>query len=266
MAKFIFRLIITALLLLLLLAGLAWFAPASLLGYWLEKQQAPLQLGLLEGQLRSGSARQARWSGLDLGKLEWQLKNYTFNPPSTQVNIQVTGPQMHAQGTLRVADEHISSNKLSGYFPAGWLDLQGVAPFVYASGKIQFTFSELDINGNKNPSATGLMDWKNAGLNGLLDVSLGNIHFDINTAENNEQASNPVNSSRKVIVHFNTEGNTELQLNGTIKTDGKSYQLDCLARATTGRNDITRFLQKAGKAEAGGAYRIQFTGLLSPGN
>lgn len=266
MAKFLYRLIITVLLLMVLLLGLAWFAPASLLGYWLEKQQAPLQLGLLKGQVHAGSADQARWQGLDIGRLQWQLKDYKFQPPSSLLMFEADGPQMQAQGEIRIAEQQLSSDNLSGTFPAAWINLQGLAPFVFASGEIKFNFSSLEIDSNNNPSATGIMDWSNAGLTGLLEVSLGNIHFDINTIELSGQASTSRGKTREVIVQFNSLGDTELQLNGTIKTDGKRYQLDCLAQATTGRTDITRFLQKAGKPEVGGAYRIQFKGLLSPEN
>ncbi len=266
MVKLLRRLILTTLLLLIFLVAILWFAPASLLGYFLEKQQAPLQLGMLKGQLRNGSAEQARWQGIDLGKLEWKLEQFKFKPPSTLINVHATGPQMQVQGILRATEDLITSHSLYGNFPASWIDLQGLAPLLFANGEINFNFSNLDISADNITTAVGVMDWHNASLTGLLEVALGDIHFDISTAQKGELNSRLVSDNQTILVKFGNQGVTELELVGTINSDGKRYQLDCLARASANREDITRFLQKAGKAEAGGAYRIQFEGLFSPEN
>jgi len=271
MRKLLSRLLITILLLLALLIGLAWFAPASLLGSLLEKQGSPLQLGLLKGRLHDGSAGQARWQGIDIGKLSWQLGDFSFSPAAAGVSFQASGPQIQAQGAFNAQRELVSSNDLNGHFPASWLNLQGLAPFLFAHGKINFDFSQLEVSKQGSPAASGVMNWENAGLNGLLELSLGDVRFDISTLNPlTGKPSAESDSRREIVITFSNRGENDLQLdlqlNGTITTDGRQYQLDCVARASPGRSDINRFLRKAGKVTADGAYRLQFEGLLSPGN
>ncbi|MCF6263680.1 MAG: type II secretion system protein N [Xanthomonadales bacterium] len=267
MRKLLSRLVITLLLLLALLIGLAWFTPASLLGNLLEKQGSSLQLGLLKGRLHDGSAGQARWQGIDIGKLSWQIGGFSIAPAATDVSFQASGPQMQAQGSFNAQRELVSSNDLNGHFPASWLNLQGLAPLLFAHGKISFDFSQLEVSKQGSPAANGVMDWQDAGLNGLLELSLGDIRFDISTLNPvTGKPSAESDSSREIVITFSNRGDTDLQLNGTITTDGRQYQLDCVARASPGRSDINRFLRKAGEVAADGSYRLQFEGLLSPGD
>lgn len=267
MLKVLTRLLTAILLLLALFVGLAWFAPASLLGNWLEKQNSPLQLGLLKGRLHDGSAGQARWQSIDIGKLSWQLENFSLTPVATQLSFQASGPQIQAQGSFNAQRENISSTELKGYFPASWLNLQGLAPLIFAHGKINFDFTQLEISQHGNPAASGVMHWQSAGLNGLLELSLGDVRFDISTQDVAPGKPSPAtNSSREIVITFSNRGDSDLQLNGTITTNGHQYQLDCLASASPGRSDINQFLRKAGKVTPEGAYRLQFKGLLSPEN
>lgn len=267
MLKILIKLLSAILILLALLVGLAWFAPASLLGNWLEKQNSPLQLGLLKGRLHDGSAGQARWQSIDIGKLNWKLENIDFTPLSARANFQASGPQMQAQGSFDAKNEQLSTTDLNGYFPASWLNLQGLAPLVFAHGKISFDFTQLEISKNGSPVANGVMNWQAAGLNGLIELNLGDIRFDIssrNSALNEPSADTDKNN--EILIIFSNTSDADLVLNGTITSDGHQYQLDCLARASPGRSDINRFLRKAGEPTPDGAYRLQFKGQLAPKN
>ncbi len=242
----------------LLISSLAlfWFTPASMLAYWLEKQQAPLQLGLVKGSWRDGQAGQAQFNGIDIGELKWQLGNYKLKPAAAKLQFQANSPQMQAQGDLSIdIDERLSSTGMQGHFPARWLDLQHIAPWLFADGKINFDLKHLKLDKQAIPEINGTLNWKQAGLSGLVAAKLGDLHFVI---------ENQAQSGGQITVSFSNKGEADISLSGTVSSDGKFYQLNANAKGSAHRPDINDFLQRVGKLQRNGQYQINFSGKLFP--
>ncbi len=247
------RIVALIIVLLATTAALLWYAPASMLAYWLEQQQAPLQLGLTKGSLRNGQAGQAHFNGIDIGKLEWQLGEYKLNPLATRLQFQADGAQMQAQGSLTINQRQLSADALQGYFPAAWMDLSNIAPFLFASGIINFNLTQLDLEPKSLPKVNGNINWQQAGLTGLVTAKLGDLHFSLASQSYAEQ---------QLVVNFNTKGDADIILDGVITSDGRIYQLNTNAKAN--RRDINDFLQRVGQLQPDRSYQIQFNGKLFP--
>ncbi len=236
--------------------ALFWFTPASMLDYWLEKQQSPLQLGLVKGSWRDGQAGLAQFNGIDIGELKWQFGNYKLKPATAELQFQAKSPQMQVQGDLSVdIDDRISSTGMQGYFPARWLDLQHIAPWLFADGKINFDLKHLKLDKQAIPEISGTLDWQQAGLSGLVTAKLGDLHFVI---------ENPVQTDNQITVSFSNKGEADISLSGTVSSDGKFYQLNAYAKGSADRDDINNFLQRVGQLQRNGQYQITFNGKLFP--
>jgi len=254
--KFLIRLAWALGLLLTLSLTLFWFAPASMLGYWLEKQQSPLQLGMIKGSMRDGQAKQVYFNGIDVGTLNWQLGNFQLRPLGAQLQFQVNGIQVQADGKLNMRlSEPLTATEMRGYFPANWLDLQGLAPFLFAHGTINFDLNHIELAEKSAPDIRGNINWDQAGLNGLITAELGELLFNLD--------KQPAADSQ-LVVNFSNSGDADIYMNGVINSDGRIYQLSANARASTKRNDIGNFLQRIGKLQNNGMYQIEFSGNLFP--
>ena len=204
----------------------------------------------LQGSAWSAKADNIIINGLDLGKAEWTLNPFLLFIGKLGGHIDVRHALGQAESDFSInSDQMIELSDLSGEFSAAIFD-PAIRPFMLA-GSINSQLESLQIQGKVLLEATGTLQWRNASISGVQDVSLGNLTFN---------ASPEAKGTR---LQVSNEGGL-IAVSGDIRLAGNGrYNLNLLLSSRDNRNtDLKSMLAVLGRADAQGRVRFTQAGRL----
>ena len=224
-------------------ASMAWsMAP--------EDVKRTVSISNMQGSAWSARADNIVIKGFELGKADW-----TVNPLALvlgqlggKLNVRHALGQMETGYNLS-ADQTIELSNVNGEFSAAILDA-AIVPFMLA-GSIHSQLESVQIQGRSLLTATGELQWRDASITGVADVSLGNITF----------KASPEAKGTKLQV--SNEGGV-IAISGDIRVTGNGrYRLNLLLSSRDNRNtDLKNMLAVLGRADAQGRVRFNQAGRL----
>ncbi len=204
----------------------------------------------LQGSAWSASADNIVIKGFELGKAEWTLNPFLLFIGKLGGDINIRHALGQAESDYRLdSDQMIELSDLNGEFSAAILD-PAIPPFMLA-GSIHSQLESVQIQGRTLFEATGTLQWRNASISGVQDVSLGNLTFN---------ASPEAKGTR---LQVSNEGGL-IAVSGDIRLAGNGrYNLNLLLSSRDKRNtDLKSMLAVLGRADAQGRVRFTQAGRL----
>jgi hypothetical protein len=224
-------------------ASVVWsFAPQNI--------QNSVTITNLQGTAWSASADNIVLNGFELGKTKWTLNPFLLFIGKLGGNINVRNALGQADSGFKIDSEQmIELSDLDSEFSAAIFD-PAVRPFML-TGSINSQLEAVQIQGKVLFAATGTLQWRNAAITGVQDVSLGNLLF---------KASPEAKGTRLQVTN---EGGV-IAVNGDIRLTGNGrYNLNLLLSSRDNRNtDLKNMLAVLGRADAQGRVRFTQAGRL----
>lgn len=244
----------------LIIAGLLTFTvslvatlPASLVIEPANKQPNIILSGA-EGSLWRGSIAQTSIENISWGEVQWTLQPLSLLTGKLAVNIKTTHPDAYIQGiakinlskeiTLQDVLFTISSKRIN--------QLQAYATFEgQAKGRIDDLFLS-DIEFSQAPLLKGLLNLENASMSSPMNINQGNYKLKI---ENDGETNIGTITTHQAPV--------EITGNVSLKQDW-NYKTDLAIKTTPTGNNLSMFLNMAGKTTSDGKRLIKLQGDLKP--
>lgn len=204
----------------------------------------------LQGSAWSARADNIVIKGFELGKAQWTVNPFLLVVGKLGGDINIR----HALGQLQSGynlstNQQIELSDVNADFSAAILDA-AIPPFLLA-GTITSQLDSVQYQGQSLLAATGDLQWRNASITGVADVSLGTLTFKASPAAEgtNLQVSN--------------EGGV-IAISGDIRVTGNGrYKLDLLLSSRDNRNtDLKNILAVLGQADAQGRVRFTQAGII----
>lgn len=233
MGKRVWLLLPAVLVLVLVVATL----PAALLA---PRLGLPAGVTQIRGTVWSGSAewRQPGWQPL---ALSWRWRG------GRDWRWQASGGQTALAGRWRFGPEPVLP-QVSGRLELERLDLVHWLGVARPIGTLELDLADVVFAAGAAPRAQGRALWRQAGLAGAIQESLGEIELAIEQAEDGLRLR--VRSLRPAAV----------QVRGAIELTGARYAADLWLRAASGRPRLTAALAEVGELQPDGQVRLQVSG------
>lgn len=215
-----------------------------------EDIKRSVNLSNLHGSAWSAGADNIVVDGFKLGKAEWTLNPFLLFIGELGGHIKVRNALGKAESGFSInSDQVIELSDLDSEFSAAILD-PAIRPFML-EGIITGQLDSLQIQSKVLLEATGTLQWRNASISGVQDVSLGNLTF---------QASPEAKGTRLQVTN---EGGL-IALSGDIRLAGNGrYNLNLLLSSRDKQNtDLKSMLAVLGRADAQGRVRFTQAGKL----
>ena len=204
----------------------------------------------LHGSAWSAGADSIVLSGFELGKAEWSLNPFLLFIGKLGGHVNVRNALGQAESGYSInSDQVIELSDLDSEFSAAIFD-PAIRPFML-EGVITSQLDSLQIQAKVLLEATGTLQWRNASITGVQDVSLGNLTF---------QASPEAKGTRLQVTN---EGGL-IAVSGDIRLAGNGrYNLNLLLSSRDKQNtDLKSMLAVLGRADAQGRVRYTQAGKL----
>ncbi len=218
-----------------------------------QQNRTQLQISHLQGSLWSGKVDRLQLGHLSLGQLDWNLNPLPLFLGQIALETKIRGPLGELQSHITLStDGSLQATTLSGRIPA-----ESLNPYTLPAtlqGEITLKIQKFLFQASQKLQMEGEMHWRNASINMLQSVELGDVRL-LTKAEGNGS-----------IVHINNE-KSALGIEGTIKLGANGrYSVNlALMNRDSGRKDIRSLLQMLGRADAAGKVHIKRQGQLQLG-
>lgn len=239
--------------LLIYLVFLLIYLPASVAWSMAPKDvKRTVSISNMQGSAWSARADNIVLKGFELGKAEWTVNPFALviGQLSGKLNVRHALGQMETGYNLG-SDQAIELSNVSGEFSAAILDA-AFPPFMLA-GSIHSQLESVQIQGRSLLTATGELQWRDASITGIADVSLGNVTF----------KASPEAKGTKLQV--SNEGGV-IAISGDIRVTGNGrYRLNLLLSSRDKQNTEVRdilIVLGQGRADAQGRVRFSQSGKL----
>ena len=212
--------------------------------------QRNVNISNLHGSAWSAGADKIVLSSFELGKTEWTLNPFLLFIGKLGGHINVRNALGQAESGYSInSDQLIELSDLNGEFSAAIFD-PAIRPFML-TGVINSQLESLQFQSKVLLEATGTVQWRNASITGVQDVSLGNLTL---------KASPEAKGTRLQVTN---EGGL-IEVSGDIRLAGNGrYNLNLLLSSRDNRNtDLKSMLAVIGKADAQGRVRFTQAGRL----
>ena len=204
----------------------------------------------IQGSAWSARADNIVIKNFELGKAEWTVNPFTLTLGKLGGNINIR----HALGQMQSgynlsSDQLLVLSDVNSEFSAAILD-ETFPPFTL-TGSIHSQLESVQIQGRSLFAATGDLQWRNASITGVADVSLGNVSF---------KASPEAKGTKLQVTN---EGGV-IAISGDIRvTANGRYRLNLLLSSRDKQNtDLKNMLAILGRADAQGRIRFSQAGKL----
>ncbi len=159
-------------------------APASLLNSFMSNNNAMTLQGL-KGTLWTGSARNARYHGIDLGEVNWQVSPLSLLLLRLQTQVNSKGTDSHINLTLTISPGSLSSDSVKARIPASWLPRLLPLP-LKTDGDLFLRFVNLKMKSGKLTRLKGSIAWQNAVVHSPFGTrsELGDLQITATTEAN----------------------------------------------------------------------------------
>lgn len=211
--------------------------PAALVAARLD---LPAQLGQIRGSLWSG---QARWQqpGHRPMQLNWRWEGgarwrWTARADDTEL-----------AGTWRPGEVLVLPS-LGGQLALARLDLSAWLVVARPTGFLELDLSGVELASGAVPQAHGQAVWRQAGLVGAVQESLGDIGLTLVPAEDH------------LAVQVRSLQPAAVQVRGHIHLYAERYQAELWLRAASDRPDLTPALAQLGEVQPDGQVRLRIGG------
>ena len=231
------------------LVGLALLAFLILLAMLVLTLPANVVIGAFDGSDRLTRAEGNIWSGqarwLQPGHppllIEWRWQG------GRVWHWQATDAQTELEGLWRPGAT-MTLPELNGRLSVERVDLAQWLRVSRPTGFLELALVDVELVSDAAPRAQGEVLWRDAGLAGAIQESLGLIRLQLEGAD--EALRVAVESLEPASV----------MVRGRIEVDAESYELDLWLRADRGRPELQRALIDLGERQPDGQVRLQLRG------
>ena len=217
--------------------------------------QNKLKISAVSGTVWSGSAASVRVSGVNLGKVKWELSflPILIGDISSYVNFKNTSTSasnISGSGTIVAT---LGGNLLLEDFSAAF-PVDALTPFMYGmparfSGDVRLHIDEMELEPGKRINLKSKINVANAGLSSPQKITYGDIII----------KSNPKDAGSQLVL--NDQGGP-LILDGNIKIKGNGvYNINlAMGARDTASKDLENGLRFLGRRDSTGKYQYRSNG------
>jgi len=239
-------------LIILILGVVIWQVPAAWIVKYSDLPKKGYSYGRMTGTLWKGEAEQVKNPDLMLGDVKWDFKTFNqFKPLKTTWAIEAGGIDYNLNLLLDTEGRQLQDLRLvQGEIPAGWVDLSEISQLVFLTGTFQLDLDHASPTKNLSNLASGTIYWKNAGLGGLVEESLGTIFIEIHS------------DNRFTIVDISSDPEADLKLDGQVRINRNQYFTEVTLRATEEKRYVIEQLADLGTVNEDGSLDIDQSGRM----
>lgn len=238
------------LLILIIIAVIAIaLTPLNLYYKNIQPQLKPLQLQNISGSIVKGSAEQAHYAMLPLGKLDWLLYPTRYN--AIGGDLKVNGQYHDLHLAIKRADQnHIRLSQIRGY-----LDLQPIKPLLQVRyGELQGVFNldlyDIDFHHQQGiRSLSGKVTLQDFKMLKPINQNLGPVYLDFETKRTGVIAGTISNQSALI------------NISGSLHLQEHRWQLKLDLVPKAGNFEIDAIINNIGDARYGGGRRLNLAGF-----
>ncbi|MCW9025136.1 MAG: type II secretion system protein N [Gammaproteobacteria bacterium] len=215
-----------------------------------QKSLPPVQIQGLDGSIWQGKASTLTVSGMELGKLNWDVQIWPLIFGKLSVDTHINNATSHLQTKLALSPGgKISAENLRGIIQMPMLN-RFTLP-VSLQGALELNVSQLNYINSKTINLTGQLNWHDASIDMVQSVQLGEVAI---TAQNDNDGTvfNVKNSASALAV----EGSINIRGNGQYKTNLAIFNRDA------NRADINNIISMVGKPNATGRVYLKQQGKI----
>lgn len=170
------------LLALVLLAVLAWTAPAEVAYRHLRDRFGPIELSDVTGSVWNGRAGAVSAFGRGLGAIEWTVAKAPLFARRVDADVKLGGAGIDAKARIETGRDVVRIDDLSLVLPAELLGPALDIPSLVFEGRIALDVPEAEIADGFLRSARGSASWSDIGIRGAAVARLAGIRADFEPA------------------------------------------------------------------------------------
>lgn len=170
--RFVRRLLLSIVALLVLGAVLVWTAPAELAYRVLRDRIAVLELDGISGSVWHGAAQRASSFGRALGTLEWRVAKAPLLSRRYAADLELAGERLHGAASIAGGADDLTLRDLDFVLPAELLGPALDIPALQFLGAVRLDVQEATVRGGLLESATGSAEWTELGIRGAAVATL----------------------------------------------------------------------------------------------
>ncbi len=251
--KTLVKLFVLAGVVLLILGVVAWKVPAAWVLSQVNWSGKNIHYGRFTGTLWQGGVEQLERNDVMLGDVGWDFKTINGLTPLA-TTWRVDGKGLDYELSVFVDIEGLQARQLryvQGHIPATWVDLSGVAPLVFLTGRFELDLDRTALTGFTGRLATGTIRWVDAGLSGLLQESLGTVLMQV--------------SSEKgfTIAKIQSEEGADIMISGDVRFNAAQYRTNLLLQAVPDKQYVIEELAHLGTVLEDGSLQLTLSGNMS---
>ena len=249
--KFLFLLIM----LVVILTVIAVFTlPADLALRWTLPATSPLRLEGVGGRAIAGNAERALLQGQSIGRLEWQVEPMQLFQGNVRGTVSATDTEINATAHFSVnwrKDGAIES--VVADMPARLLAPALDIPALIPTGRLIANVPRVGVRGGFLTDAEGKIRWKDAGLLGAAQASIGEIEIEFHNTDRGtiEGTARDIGGPLMVDGKFSIE---DQDYRAEVRLDGRGENVQAVRDA----------LRYVGQPQADGTTLLVISGRLKP--
>jgi len=225
--------------------------PAQLFTGLINRSLPGVTVNGLEGSIWNGRIGQLYLPGASLEGVEWHLQPWALLLGRLQLGLEYADPRNRVE--LSVAHGFGGSNQvrgLDGQVQVDWL--QGMTPYSIPSfkGLLQFDDVSLSLDGLVPTAASGVIQWRGAGVDMGQTVNLGQLQLVLSESDDKVQA-----------LVTETSGRLDGDARFTVAEDG-SYRLLAKLKPTDKGAELSRHLALVMRRNPDGSFVYDTQGHL----
>jgi len=251
--KFLVRLFLFGLVLLIILGLVVAFLPASIAIGWMEGRMGNARLEGVSGALWNGRADRVNVREREFGEMTWSVSPLALFSRRLDADITLDGPELKADGFISASGP--GSLVLRGMklqMDAQRLQPAPDIPALQLRGPVEFDLSEVVVQQYFPSKVNGSAVWREAAVTGAADARLGDIRAEFATQADGSIAGTVTDSGGPLIM----EG-------GRFSAGIGGVNAEATLRARDGDAAVLRALQHVGQPQADGSSRLEIRGKLN---
>ena len=255
--KVLIKLFVFVGLILLIVGVVAWKIPASWVLGQVNWSSKGISYARVAGTLWEGNMEQLRRRDVMLGDVSWDFQTMNnFSPLESTWKVEGTGLDyelgflLDFEGTRPVMMRYVQ-----GHVPAGWVDLNRAVALLLLTGQFDIDLDSTSMTGYMGRLASGTIYWRNAGLSGLVEESLGTVIVQLSS----ERGFTVANVQTDV-----TEDapKTDIEISGVVKYNSAQYIAKLLLAATEDKQYVIEELSHLGTVLPDGSLELELSGKM----
>jgi len=247
--RFVRRLLLISVVLVVVLAVVAWTLPAQLAYRYFGGTLAPLALRDVGGTVWQGHAAGVAALGNDLGRLDWTLQPRPLLAGNVVAEVVLSGDVLNGHGVVeRTADGRLLLHDAIVTLPARVAAPVLAIPMLELLGTIEVRIANARVLGLWPADASGTATWHDAAVAGAAQARLGELQATFASAADGGIAGTVADLGGP------------LQLAGTFKASLGRYEAQARLSARDNDPHVAEALQFVGQSSEDGSRDLQIRG------